>query len=72
MKQPNQALPEPAAAAVTATDAVHAHTWLNALAESFVIEIADDLPGAANPQKPDKSGPCTHTVQLEAWWTRLI
>lgn len=71
MKQPDQAAPESTASAA-AGDAAHAHTWLDTFAESFVVEIADDMPGNTDHRNSGKSKHCTHTVPLDTWWTRLI
>lgn len=48
----------------------HAHPWIDALADSFVIEIEQTESNDADTQASDAPRYCT--LQLNAWWTRLI
>src|SRR3546814_20441830 len=60
---------ESASPAGTAADAQHAHPWLDALADSFLIEIDDAASDNSDPTQSVEPRHCT--LQLTAWRTRL-
>ncbi|HEY9547497.1 MAG TPA: hypothetical protein VIR56_15905 [Solimonas sp.] len=70
MNEPSHTPAESASPAGTAADAQHAHPWLDALADSFLIEIDDAASDNSDPTQSDEPRHCT--LQLNAWWTRLI